>query len=287
METAAQQSQNIEKNVTDYVLNRVKELAQGGLVKLPKDYSAENALKMAWFELLEVEARDRKPALLTCSRESIANALLKMVVSGLTPAKKQCYFIAYGSKLNLFTSYFGDVALAKRYGGVNDVKGRAVYKEDEFDFEIDHKTGYMKLLKHKPTIASMNGEMIGAYAFITLSDGESCIEFMPMEQIKKSWSKSKTNESATHKNFSEEMAKRTVIRRACKLFINSSSDAALFEDFINEPADANTITDNAVREEISENANKELIELKPEPPVETDIPQAAEPVSNNEADAGF
>lgn len=37
--------------------------------------------------------KNRKPALTVCTKDSIANSLLDMVVQALNPVKKQCYFI--------------------------------------------------------------------------------------------------------------------------------------------------------------------------------------------------
>ena len=65
-----------------------------------------------------------------------------MVTQGIKSMKNQCYFIPYGNKLNFQRSYLGTIAITKRIPGVKDVKGYAVYKDDEFETEFDVITGF-------------------------------------------------------------------------------------------------------------------------------------------------
>ena len=69
-----------------------------------------------------------RPALEVCTRESIANSLLDMVVQGLSPAKTQCYFIVYGNKLQMNRSYFGTQAVLKRLTNVKDIWSNVIYE---------------------------------------------------------------------------------------------------------------------------------------------------------------
>ncbi|WP_243124300.1 recombinase RecT [Clostridium sp. AWRP] len=39
------------------------------------------------------------------------------MMQGLTPAKKQCYFVVYGKQLQLMRSYMGTAAVTKRLNG--------------------------------------------------------------------------------------------------------------------------------------------------------------------------
>src|SRR5674536_295802 len=127
MESKAIVTTTQEKNVTDKVLIRVKDLEKTNDINFPVNYSYSNALKSAWLMLNETVDRDKKPVLQTCTESSIMNVLLDMTIQGLSPAKKQCYFIAYGKKLTLSRSYMGTVAVVKRLKGVKDVKAYVIY----------------------------------------------------------------------------------------------------------------------------------------------------------------
>lgn len=224
-----------EKNITDIVLNKVSGFANTGELVIPNDYSPENALKSAWLALQNVEDKNHKKALEVCSQSSIANSLLDMVVQGLSPAKKQCYFIVYGNELTLSRSYMGTVAVAKRFGDVKDVKAQVVYQDDEFEYEIDPMTSDISITKHRQKLENIdNGKIKAVYAVVTKNDGSHYVEVMTMEQVRKAWGQGATKgQSPAHKNFAEEMAKKTVINRACKLFVNTSSDSAILTGSFN------------------------------------------------------
>ncbi len=261
-----------QRNIVDGVLVRVKELESLNAIKIPKDYSVENSLKFAYLILVETVDRDKNPALSVCTAESIGNALLDMVVKGLNPAKKQCYFIVRGKKLTMMPSYFGNVHLAKTLGGIKNVVANIIYKDDVFEYEIDTVSGRKKVLKHEQKLDNIDiGKIKGAYATVEFQDGSTDVEPMTYAQILKAWDQGDMKgNSGAHKNFTDQMAKRTVINRACKSIINSSDDSSLELP----ESDDNESTFAIVQEEIKENANKggpigfeetQTIEIKEQP----------------------
>ena len=267
----------VKKDTVDIVSEKVRGFQESGELHLPANYSAENAMKSAWLLLQGLETRDKKPVLQECSKDSIANSLLDMVVQGLNPAKKQCYFIAYGKQLSCQRSYFGTMEVAKTVAGAKDVYAQVIYADDEFEYEL-HK-GRKRILKHNQKLANVSSDkIVAAYCTIEFEDPEKNItEIMTMDQIRSSWAKSK-NGGAVQKEFPEEMAKRTVINRACKAVINSSNDSALLMDtIIRAEKDSSEV---AVTAEIAENANIETIDIEvreaiPEPaPVRQEVPPA-------------
>jgi recombination protein RecT len=238
-------------SIVDSTLIRINELQQAGGLQLPKEYSAGNALRTAYLILQE------KPALLACTKESIANALLKMVVQGLNPFKHQCSFIAYGNQLVCQREYQGSIAVAKRYG-LKSVVANAIFEGEEFAFEVDIETGRKKITKHASTFESYGGKVKGAYAIIEMADGSKNVEIMNMNQIQSAWNQGATKgQSPAHKNFADQMACKTVINRAVKTIINSSDDADLFDDEMITQTD--TPVTASVKQEINNNANGEEI----------------------------
>lgn len=204
---------------------RIGELVDSGMLHLPPNYSAANALRAAWLILQETVDRNKKPVLEVCTRPSIANSLLSMVIQGLDPNRNQCYFIAHGTQLTLRRSYFGTLALAKRLGGVKDAYAEVIYDGDEFEFETER--GRKKILRHKQTLESIaKGKVLGAYVVVEMEDGREDAEVMPMVEIQKAWAKGGDNNPA-RRDFPGEMAKRTVMNRALKRHINSSDDSHL------------------------------------------------------------
>lgn len=253
--------ETVKKDISTQVLAKVDAFQKAGELKLPKDYSPENALKSAYLILSETKNQSGKLALDVCTKESIANALLKMVVWGLSPMKKQCDFIMYGNKLNCDIEYTGNIALAKRFGGLKNIKGKAVFEGDDFEFETDPETGRDKLKKHVRTLKSMGSKnVIGAYAILEMNDGTKDMEVMSMEQIKDAWNQgANKGNSPAHKNFPDQMSIKTVINRACKPLIRTSNDAILYTETDGDGERTIDIAAEDVKHEIREKANKEEI----------------------------
>jgi recombination protein RecT len=266
-------------SITDQVLEKVTQFEKMGQIKIPQNYSPENALKSAYLILLETKTMDKRPVLEACSSESIANALLKMIVQGLNPVKRQCSFIAYGNQLNLQREYAGSIALAKRLAGVKSVTSNAIFDGDEFTCEVNGETGRKLISKHIQTIESMGSNKVkGAYAIVELSDGTRAVEVMSMAQIQAAWNQGATKgTSPAHKNFPDQMAMKTVINRALKLLINSSDDSDLFdeEEQLVDQVQAN------VNHKIEQNANIAPLEFNHVDEIKDDMPPNAQPLEFN------
>lgn len=267
-----------EKDITGPVLSKIDTFQQAGELHLPQGYSAANALKSAWLLLLEVKDRDGRLALDVCSRESVANALLKMVVWGLSPLKKQCDFIVYGDKLSCDPEYTGNLVLAKRYGGLKEYKPRAIFKGDVFEFETETTFPYRtKILKHEQKLENIGGEVVGAYFAYELNSGAQDVEIMNINQIRAAWKQGAAKgNSPAHQNFSDQMAIKSVINRGCKLLIRASDDSVLFEG---EGGDLDKQKDS-VDNEISQNANKQEMSFEDADVIETSLKQGINSASD-------
>lgn len=276
-----------ERNITDNVLNKIHRFQSNGQIYFPENYSPENALKSAWLKLQEVKDKNGKLALEVCTQASIANALLNMVIQGLNPMKNQCYFIPYGNQLTLMRSYFGSIAVAKQFGEIKDITAEVIYEGDKVETEI--KRGKTIIISHSRSFENINkAKIIGAYATILYNENHASdiIEeslVMTMDQIRTSWKKSKLNpdgKESTHSQFTEDMAKRTVINKICKYYINTKDDSNLnmikkaFETSDEEMKEAE------VEYEIEENANKEMIDVTDSTQENDDIAEEnSQPVS--------
>ncbi len=193
----------VKKDTVDVVADKIKSLQNNNELHFPPNYSPENALKSAWLILQETKDREKKLALEVCTKDSIANALLDMVVQGLSPAKKQVYFIVYGNQLQLSRSYFGTIAVTKRLEGVEDIFADVIYEDDVFEFTIEY--GVKKIVKHEQKLGNIDTtKIVGAYATI-LKNGKEYTEIMTKKQIDVSWSKTKMKTNNVQREFPEEM----------------------------------------------------------------------------------
>lgn len=257
----------VKQNTVDIVAERVRKFQECGELHFPANYSPENAMKQAWLILQETRDSSKRPVLESCTKDSIANSLLSMVVQGLSPDKKQCYFIAYANKLTLQRSYFGTMAVAKRVcPDIIDIYGDVVYDGDEFVYE--KKRGASIITKHMQSLQNINSKkIIAAYCTIEYADGREISTIMTMDQIKQAWNQSQMKPitdkgsikvGSTHDKFTDEMCKKTVINRACKPIINSSDDKSLVIKFAKQAEQDNEQA--SIQAEIDDSANTIIIE---------------------------
>lgn len=292
----AEKSLAIKAETVDIVAAKVRKFLEDGELRLPANYSPENALKSAWLALQAAETSDHKPVLEVCTKPSIANSLLDMVVQGLNPAKKQCYFIPYGQQLSCQRSYHGTMAVAEMVNQtIEDIVAEVVYEGDSLKYHIER--GQKVIDEHQQTLDSVDaGRVKAAYAIVFYRDGRQRTTLMTFAEIKQSWRQSRMNPfddkgqikpTSTHGKFTAEMCKRTVISRACKPIINSSDDSYLFQQAVHRTDDI--ATDIEVAEDIAQNANGEIIDVTPEHVAETpaaEEPEAQQAESERTAAAG-
>lgn len=210
----------LQKNITDSVLAKIMDMEKDG-IKMPEGYNAGNALKSAWLTLQTVKNKEKIVCGSCCTKTSIINSLFDMCIQGLSPAKNQCYFIIRGDELTMTRSYFGTVAALKRLNGVSDVFAQVIYKGDEFEYEIDD--GNIVIKKHVQKLENIKlDQIIGAYCVI-IKDGEPRAEIMTMDMIRQSWTHTASG-GKVQNEFPDQMAKRTVLNRGAKMYINTSTD---------------------------------------------------------------
>ena len=258
----------ITQTGVDYVTGQLEEKEKAGLC-FPENYSIRNAMQSAFLMLREAETKDGRPLLEVCTQESVVQSLMQMATQGLNPVKKQCYFVAYGSKCKLVPSYFGTLAVLNRVKNLQrQPVANVVRQGDIFEYGYDMDTMELKIHKHETSIENLDNPVIAAYAIIT-TDKEKVVEIMSRQQLEQAWAlgqswksaKNKGYESATHKNFPEEMAKKSVLNRAAKRLINVTDDSSVMsEEAIQafnevENNDNLDIVAEQVAEDIAQNAN--------------------------------
>lgn len=265
----------INNQFIDKLGGQLREKEKLGLT-FPRNYSIENALNAAYLMLKDATVKKKEganwneyPILNVVTANSVASSLMDMTVQALNPVKKQCYFVVRGNKLTLMRSYQGTKAVAKRVG-VKKIASQVIYEGDSFKYHIEN--GVKVIDEHIQDFMNIDITKIkGAYAILTLDNGETYAEIMNIHQIKAAWKKGNFDETKStdvHNEFSDQMALKTVESRACKNFINSSDDSDLLDAFNdtseNEDMDVAAVE---VQHDIETNANSEAFEL----PQETEV----------------
>lgn len=186
-------------------------------------------------------------------------------------------------------SYFGTIAALKRLDSIEDIDAQVVHRGDKFEIGAD-EIGHIIVTKFEPSFANLDKELIGAFAFIKLANGRVDYTVMTKAQIDTSWAQSRNRQNNVQKKFSDEMAKRTVLNRAAKMFINTSDDSDLLTGSINstteaeyeEPKDVTATTEEENSAQLLADFNKAQVAEK-----KNDTPQGPEkPVEDENSEDG-
>ena len=277
-EVAEQGKKNAELLVNNAFIDglsmQLQEKTKYGL-SFPADYNPTNALMGAYLIMKETTDKNGKCILESCSQASIANSLMDMATLGLNASKKQGYFIAYGGKCQFQKSYFGNITLARR-NGLKTINAEIIYDGDTFKYHIEN--GMKVIDVHEQDFMNIdNDKILGAYAVAVMDDGRKVVEVMNINQLKKAWNQRmgglKEDASSTHMKFKDQMAKKTVINRLCKLIGNTSTDGNISEisDRLDEVADVDMVAED-VAYEIENNANQVDFEEVAETQTEQETP---------------
>lgn len=177
----------------------------------------------AGFAVQQLEGNDYLLGIAMSNRQSVINAVTNVAAIGisLNPARKQAYLVPRDKKVCLDISYIGLVDLATQSGSIVWAKAELVYSEDSFQMG---EPGTMPSHKFNP-FSKERGQAVGAYCVVKTPGGEYLCDAMGMEEINairdrssawKAWISKKA--SCPWVTDPGEMAKKTVIKRASKLW---------------------------------------------------------------------
>ena len=151
--------------------------------------------------------------------QSVVNAVTNIAAVGLSlnPAKKQAYLVPRDGKICLDISYIGLLDLAIMSGSIKWGQAELVFQADAFTMH-----GFDKPPTHgRDPFKEDRGEVVGAYVVVKTRDGDYLTTTMPISEIlsirdrSQAW---KSKQSGPWKTDFGEMAKKTVVKRAYKLW---------------------------------------------------------------------
>lgn len=246
----------VNNSFVDGLIAQLDEKVKCGM-SFPKDYNYANELMGAYLVLKEATDKDGKPVLQTCSQISIANSLMRMVRSGLSMLNGQCYPIAYGGKLNIQPSVYGNTCNARRFG-LKNIPAMVIYEGDVFEYHIEDAE--IVIDRHIQDFMNIDTSKIkGAYAIAKMADGTNHIEIMNMPMIKQAWKQGfgyKEGGNGTHQKFTDQMCLKTVKNRCLKYIIRTHGSEELnnIYDEFDEQKTVDMVAED-VSYEIEQNAN--------------------------------
>lgn len=190
------------------------------------------------FTRMVLSALSSTPKLAECSPQSFLAAMMTAAQLGVEPntALGQACLLPYRNHGNMECQfqlgYKGLIDLAYRSGEVSVIQAHTVYENDVFEYEL----GMDPKLRHVPAKAD-RGEAVAYYAMFKTKDGGYGFEVMSVDDVQRHaqrYSKSYGSGSSPWRSNFDEMAKKTVLKRALKY-------APLKSDFVRGVAQDETI----------------------------------------------
>ena len=175
---------------------------------IPKHLSSERLTRVAMTELRV------NPGLMKCKPESLLGSIMKASALGLEVGSSigEAYLVPYKTEATFIVGYKGLIKLVLQSGSVNTIQSHVVYENDHFELEY----GLVERLVHRPALSN-RGKMLGVYAIARMSAGGSTFEYMSDEEVQKIRNGSPGKNSDAWTKHGSEMARKTVLRRLCKI----------------------------------------------------------------------
>lgn len=190
------------------------------------------------FTRMVLSALSSTPKLAECSPQSFLAAMMTAAQLGVEPntALGQAYLLPYRNhgqmECQFQLGYKGLIDLAYRSGEVSVIQAHTVYENDVLEYEL----GMDPKLRHVPA-KSDRGEAVAYYAMFKTKDGGYGFEVMSVDDVQRHaqrYSKSYGSGTSPWRSNFDEMAKKTVLKRALKY-------APLKSDFVRGVAQDETI----------------------------------------------
>lgn len=172
------------------------------------------------FTRLALSTLNKTPKLAECRPQTFLSAMMEAAQLGLEPNTPmgEAYLIPFRNKgqmeCQFQIGYKGLKTLFYRNSNAMTLDAHCVYAGDDFEYEF----GLNPVLKHKPALKD-RGELTAVYAVWKTQNGGFGFEVMSREDVEahaKKYSQAYNTSFTPWKTNFEEMAKKTVIKKALK-----------------------------------------------------------------------
>lgn len=174
------------------------------------------------FVRVALTALRKTPKLALCTQDSVLKCLMDCSSLGIEPDGRRAHLIPYGDTCTLIVDYKGLIELVRRSGDVTSIRAETVCENDEFAWQDGAIT-------HGINWRESRGKMQAVYAVASLISGETQSAAMTRDEVEAIRKRSRAGSSGPWVTDFEEMAKKTAVRRLCKMLPLSSEIMAQVE----------------------------------------------------------
>ena len=170
---------------------------------LPKHFNVDRYVRVC------LTALTRVPKLAQCTPESVLKCMMTCSELGLEPDGRRAHLIPYKQECTLIVDYKGLVELAMNSGTVSSIFAEKVCDKDVFTWDTGE-------IKHEINWRQDRGEPYAYYCIVRFRDGGKHTEVMTKADVDRIRARSMARNSGPWVTDFDEMAKKTVFRRASK-----------------------------------------------------------------------
>lgn len=170
------------------------------------------------FLRVALTAMTKTPKLADCDPKTVLRCFLDCASLGIEPDNRRAYLIPFKTSCTLVIGYQGLVELARRSGMVAKLHADVVCEHDVFEANLGEIT------RHVVDYRRDRGQSYAVYALAVFKDGSQQCAIMPLAEIHRIRDRSNAVKSAKQYGKEtpwdtdfDEMAKKTALRRLCKL----------------------------------------------------------------------
>lgn len=202
---------------------------------LPKNYGSPERFQGLFLNVLRTNPKLARVANGTVGGQaSFIGALLKCAMLGVEPGDglNQVHLIPFKDEVQVILGYQGMIEIALRSGNVDMIMSGIVYKDEEFNYEINSDKGIVwnhnrKFSRRDPR--NFWDEAAVVYAWGKLRNGSIICEPMGIDEVKYIREQTKkSNKPSPWDTWPDQMSRKTAIRRLYKSLPKSSTMAEAY-----------------------------------------------------------
>lgn len=264
---------------------------RGTLTKMEPEFHAALPahIPVAKFLRTAQTALQMNPDIADCDRRSIYGAIMKAAQDGLVLDGREAALVRFGAQAQYMPMVAGLLKKARNSGEISTIAAHVVYSNDTFNYTL----GDEEKIEHKPHLSGDRGKPILVYAVATLKDGGKQRAIMTVAEIERVRAVSRSKDAGPWKQWWDEMAKKTVIRRLSKYLPSSTDKDEEFQRAVQaddelykeEPASTPAAEEpNTSRRRTRASAviDAKAVEIEEPPPAPEPEPEVDEPRRDND-----
>lgn len=277
-----------KNDLNRFLIQNAKQIAAALPVTVARFLTPERIIKIL------MVAVSRTPKLLQVEKGMLLRAVMDIAQLGLEPNSPlgHAYLVPFKNnkrggimEVNAIIGYRGFVELAWRSGRIESIAARCAYAQDKVHVVL----GDDERIEHEPCLTGDRGDLVLVYSIAKFQGGGIARDFMTVGDVEKIRARSKAGTDGPWVTDYDEMAKKTIIRRARKLWPSSTEldmAAALDERAERGEYQPGDVTEGVIDmsfAEATEDAGDDAEATRALPPAKTD--QVLEQLTSQQAKA--